>query len=292
MKAGKPSRTAEFMALFRALESSRPNDRLFEDPFAALFLRPSLRLVVHVSKAPILGSLVSGVMDLAWPGARSSGIARTRLIDDLLGSALEEGVEQVVILGAGFDCRAYRVRGIDRGRVFEVDHPDTLAEKQRRLLWVLSSIPRHVWFVASDFNQQGLERAMVAAGYGLARSTCFIWEGVTNYLTESAIDVAFRWFAAAAPGSHVIFTYVDRRVLTDPAAFEGTKRLLRTMRRVGEPWTFGFDPVEVPAYLAARGLELVGDVGATEYRARYLARRTAGMRGYEFYRVAHARVAG
>src|SRR2546429_468606 len=119
------SRTAEYMALFRALESSRPSSRsrLFEDPFAYGFLRPALRRVVRLSRLPLGSSPVAWFIDWRWPGARASGIARTRFIDDALIYTLREGVGQVVILGAGFDCRAYRVRGIDRARVFEVDHP-------------------------------------------------------------------------------------------------------------------------------------------------------------------------
>jgi methyltransferase (TIGR00027 family) len=290
MKPGEPSRTAEHMALFRALESSRPKARLFEDPFAELFLRPPFRFVLRLSRVRPLRTLINHWIDHAGPGARSSGIARTRFIDDTLRAALDDGVQQIAILGAGFDCRAYRVPGMEQARVFEVDHPDTLREKQRRLGMVLSSAPRHVRFVETDFNHQQLATTMARSGYDARCRTCFIWEGVTNYLADAAIDSAFRWFATAAPGSVVIFTYVDRRVLREPEAFHGARRLLRRFRRIGEPWTFGFDPAELGAYLATRGLGLVEDVGAVEYRARYWGKRRDCLRGYEFYRVAVARV--
>src|SRR5215472_5637038 len=120
------SRTAEFMALFRALESTSPAEqRLFTDAFAQRFLRPSLRLLVWVARLRPLGVLAKLLLDWRWPGARTSGIARTRFIDDALLSALHEGFEQVVILGAGFDARAYRLPDMEKIRVFEVDHPDT-----------------------------------------------------------------------------------------------------------------------------------------------------------------------
>jgi len=291
MKPGEPSRTAEHMALFRALESSRPKDRLFEDPFAELFLRPPFRFLLLVSRAGRLRALVNHSIDVAGPGARSSAIARTRFIDDAVRSALDDGVQQIVILGAGFDCRAYRMPGMERIRVFEVDHPDTLAEKRRRLGMVLPSAPDHVRFVETDFNQHQLAAAMERSGYDAGSRTCFLWEGVTNYLTDSAIDAGFRWFATARPGSVVIFTYVDRKVLTEPETFYGAPGHLRRFQRIGEPWTFGFDPAELGAYLAVRGLHLVEDVGAVEYRARYWGKRRDGLRGYEFYRVAVARVA-
>ena len=292
MKPGEPSRTAEHMALFRALESSRPKERLFDDPFAELFLRPPYRLLLLLARARPLRVLVDYSIDVAGPGARSSAIARTRLIDDTVRSALDDGVQQIVILGAGFDCRAYRMPGMERIRVFEVDHPDTLAEKRRRLGTVLPSAPHHVRFVETDFNQRQLAAAMEQAGYDSQRRTCFLWEGVTNYLSDSAIDSGFRWFATATPGSMVIFTYVDRKVLTEPEAFYGGPGHLRRFQRIGEPWTFGFDPGELGQYLAMRGLRLVEDIGAVEYRARYWGKRRDGLRGYEFYRVAVAGVSG
>src|SRR5215831_16679057 len=145
------SRTAEFMALFRALESTSPAEqRLFSDAFAQGFLRPSLRLLVQMARLRPLGVLVSQVLDWRWPGARTSGIARTRFIDDACLEALLEGFEQVVILGAGFDARAYRLPGMEKIRVFEVDHPDTSAEKQRHLRHLLAVIPSHVVLVAVD----------------------------------------------------------------------------------------------------------------------------------------------
>src|SRR5262245_30389757 len=279
MRRGQASRTAEFMALFRALESSRPpRRRLFEDRFAQLFLRLPLRLVLHLARLPLGRGLIPRLIDSRWPGARSSAVARTCFIDDALRAALRDGVEQVVILGAGFDCRAYRTPGIERARVFEVDHPDTLAEKRRCLRQVFPTAPPHVQFVAADFNQRQLEAIMADGRYDPARRTFFIWEGVTNYLTAPAVDVTFRWFAAAR-GSQVVFTYVHRRVLDDPQAFEGTATLFRTLRRTREPWTFGLDPAEVPGYLAVRGLDLIEDLGAVDYRSRYLTGQGRERRG-------------
>jgi len=289
MKAGRASGTAQHMALFRAIESSRPRQaRLFYDPFAILFLRPSFQLVLALSRLPMLGKVVRLVIDTIAPGARSSAIARTRLIDDLLHSALHDGLEQLVILGAGYDCRAYRIPELAHVRAFEVDHPDTLAEKRR----VLPISPPHVRFVALDFNRQSTAEALAAVDYDPAGRTFFIWEGVTNYLSPAAVDKTLRWLGTAAPGSWVALTYVHRRVLEHPGEFYGAARLLRAFERLGEPWLFGIDPTETASYLGARGLSLVHDLGATEYRSRYLMDRGERMRGYEFYRVAFARIGG
>lgn len=292
MKKGQASRTAEYMALFRALEGTRSADqRLFEDRFAAAFLSPRLRLVVGLSKVPLAGGLVRAYIDRRWPGARTSAVARTRFIDDAAEEALRSGVEQVVILGAGFDARAYRIAAMAQSTVvFEVDHPSTSAAKRTTVQAALSSVPHHVRFVPLDFNSEPLPGTMSAAGYEPRRRTLFIWEGVTNYLTEDAVDGTLRWCAGAAAGSVLVFTYVHREVFDAPEVFHGTEKLFATLRAAGETWTFGLDPARLPSFLVQRGLVLSEDVGASDYRALHFGAAAMRMRGYEFYRIAVARV--
>ena len=292
MKKGQASRTAEYMALFRALEGTRSADqRPFEDRFAAALLSPRLRLVVGLCKVPLAGGLVRGYIDRRWPGARTSAVARTRFIDDAAEEALRSGVEQVVILGAGFDARAYRIAAMAQATVvFEVDHPSTSAAKRTTVQAALSSVPRHVRFVPLDFNSEPLQGTMSAAGYEARRRTLFIWEGVTNYLTEDAVDGTLRWCAGAAAGSLLIFTYVHRQVLDAPEVFHGTEKLFATLRAAGETWTFGLDPARLSSFLVQRGLVLSEDVGASDYRALHFGAAAMRMRGYEFYRIAVARV--
>jgi methyltransferase (TIGR00027 family) len=285
------SRTAEFMALFRALESTAPPEhRLFTDVFAKGFLRPSLRLLVQVARFRQLRVLVSQLLDWRLPGARTSGIARTRYIDDACREAIASGFQQVVILGAGFDARAYRLPEMQAIRVFEVDHPVTQAAKQRSLGHMLNAIPSHVIFVAVDLKTHQLDSALRSAGFDPDLRTLFLWEGVTNYLSADAVDVTFRVMREAAPGSRILFTYVHRDVLAHPATFSGTRRLVRSLRQVGESWTFGFDPTELPAYLQQRELVLLADVGSVEYRTRYLGNTRHSLQGYTFYHIAQAEV--
>lgn len=293
MNPDSASRTAEIMALFRALESVRrtPPPRLFCDPFARYFLGLPLRTVVELARLrPVARALVTYI-DRRWPGAITSGVARTRLIDDALTDALRDDVAQVVILGAGFDCRAYRLSGLSATRVFEVDHPATLAVKRARLARRLGVLPSHVTYVAVDFNRQEPCEALRAADFDVDARTFFLWEGVTNYLTDAAVDATLRGISGAArAGSSLLFTYVHRGLLDGSVAFHGTKRLFATLARVNESWTFGLDPETLAAYLAVRGLELVDDVGAADYRRRYMEHWVATGTGYEFYRAALARV--
>ena len=293
MREGRASRTAEYMALFRALESTLAADRrLFEDRFATAFVAPRFRVVVGLSRIPLIGALVRAYIDRRWPGARTSAVARTRFIDDAVEAALSAGIQQVVILGAGFDARAYRIAALARVAVFEIDHPSTSAAKRTVVATALTSAPRHVQFIPVDFNSESWQSTVTSAGYDPGRRTLFIWEGVTNYLTQDAVDGTLRWCAGAAAGSRVLFTYVHRRVLDTPQAFEGTEKLFATLGAAGERWTFGLEPSELSSFLAHRGLVLEEDVGASDYRARYFGQAATHMSGYEFYRIAVARVPG
>jgi O-methyltransferase involved in polyketide biosynthesis len=131
---------------------------------------------------------------------------------------------------------------------------------------------------------------MRTAGYRGSARSFLLWEGVTNYLTEDAVDSTLRWCARASTGSVRLFTYVHRDILVRPSAFTGSKRLFASLEKAGERFTFGMEPSDVPQYLAERGSSLERDVGAAEYRARYFGERARRMRGHEFYRVALAHV--
>jgi O-methyltransferase involved in polyketide biosynthesis len=131
---------------------------------------------------------------------------------------------------------------------------------------------------------------MAGAGYRESANTLFLWEGVTNYLTEDAVDATLRWCSRAAAGSILLFTYVHSDIITSPAKFVGTERLFASLEKVGERFTFGTHPSQLKEFLSRRGLSLENDVGAAEYRARYFGEAARNMRGHEFYRVALARV--
>jgi methyltransferase (TIGR00027 family) len=291
MTSSQSSKTAEYMAFFRALESIRPTDqRLFEDPFAMRFLRPRLRCAVRLSRVRFFASLVNQYADRRLPGARTSAIARTRLIDDSVRIFLARHNAQIVILGAGFDCRAYRLPGLARARVFEVDHPATLSAKLLQLRKTVPSLPENVRFVAADFNRTTLSEILQGSGFDSAWPTLFLWEGVTNYLSQEAVDSVLRCISGCCPGSRIVFTYVHSGMLDGSVFFEGAERLLRDVARLQEPWTFGIDPGHLAHLLTSRGLSLVEDVSAAEYRRRYFGDAARHMAGYEFYRIAIADV--
>ena len=159
------SRTAELMAVQRGLESARPPEtRLFEDPLAGAFVSLPWRITLRAARFPPVRQTIEAAYDLVGgPGPRASAIARTKLIDDLV-EHLAPSVDQVVILGAGYDTRPYRLAGLATDAVFEVDHPSTQTVK-RSVLRRTSTASTSVAFVPVDFETCDLAEALLDAGY-------------------------------------------------------------------------------------------------------------------------------
>jgi methyltransferase (TIGR00027 family) len=128
------SKTAAYVALYRALETrQRARPALFRDPYALRFLPLRYQLLIRAAFTPALLCSLNRYADKRAPGARTSAIARTLFIDDVVRAAVARGVRQCVLLGAGFDCRAHRMPELSQVHVFEVDQRDTQRVKQSRV---------------------------------------------------------------------------------------------------------------------------------------------------------------
>lgn len=265
------------MALFRAVESSRPSPRLFWDPWAVSLLSRRLGWLVRAAELTRGASVLERLIEWRYPGALSSGIARTRRIDELVLSAVAAGATQLALVGAGFDMRSRRLPGLSGVSTFEVDRREVLDQKRQRLgEWDLPSPTRQL--VAADLGRERLSQALLSSGFDAERPSCFVWEGVTNYLTERGVDTTLREIALLCrPGCRLIFTYVESAAL-DPGG-----RFTQLLAQSGESWTFGLEPAQLQAYLGERGFSLLSDEAAPQYRARYPQRFPRTRRGYEFY---------
>lgn len=289
MKHQTASRTAQYMALFRAVETKRPKvKRLFDDQYAINFLDTGLQKVVKLSALPFFRNFIPKLIHKKGLGAISSGIARTKYIDDLLKRAVETGTKQVIILGAGFDVRSLRLEFLKNLSVIEIDHPDTSNYKLNILKKSGRLLPSNVSFHQADFNKQSLNEISEQAKIDFSLPTTIIWEGVTNYLTANAIDNTFEFTKKFNSLLTIIFTYIDKDVLENPDHFKGTEKLFTNLKENEEQWTFGFSPNELGNYLQQFHLTLAEDLNATEYRNRYISERKGILDGYEFYRVAIA----
>ena len=273
MRTGQASRTAEYMALFRAIETNRPSDRrFFADPFAAGFLTPGLRAVASASGLPLVGPLVPRAIDRRWPGPRVSAVVRTRVIDEALEEALKDGVRQLILLGAGYDSRAQRIAASRSVRTYEVDHPTTQAQKVERLREMRADRAT-IDFVPVDFDREDLGTALLAAGYDTSAPQLRRLGGRHQLPHRGGGRRDFRWFAAsAAPGSRIAFTYVHRGLLDGSERFADSGAWVGAVQDAGEPFTFGFLPSELPGYMGERGMELLYDRSTADELGRWRAR--------------------
>lgn len=286
----KPSSTAAYMAFFRALESQQPQPcRLFTDPYAMPLLSPTLRAVAQFANLPLTGGIVRTALEIGWPYTRSSGVVRTRLIDDMVRDAIACGARQLVLLGAGFDSRGYRLKEASSIAVFEVDHPATQRVKRARLATLPGMPPANVRFVAVNFERDDLEVELQRAGFNAAVPAVVVWEGVVSYLTEDAVNGNLDLLARLLPrGCRLIFTYMHKGVVDGSKSFRGTRRWRSWVGSKGEPFIFGFDPETLGQVVEAHGFDLESDASTEEiaqYYCRALGREEPGS---EAYRVASA----
>jgi len=278
-------------AVLRGVESLRPKEeRLFDDQLSLELLPSGWKRFLRLVKSLGLLGAVLAMRERQYPGVVGNLLCRTRYIDDVLRDALRMGLDQVVFLGAGFDTRPYRIQGIERTRVFEVDHPATQSEKEERLRETMGGIPPHVTLVPIDFDREGLEDVMTRAGLSSRARTLFVWEGVTQYISSDAVDATLRYISRRAGRKNgLVFTYVSQGIIDGSARSPEDEKIMSLAQRTGVPWVFGLDPEKLTGFLAARGLDLVEHVGTDEYRERYLNPLGREMAIFEGERVALAK---
>ena len=291
--ARRPSRTAQLMAIQRALESARPaQTRLFQDSLARRFVSPAWRVALRGARFVVVRRAIEAIYDLVGgPGPRASAIARTRLIDDLIGQAAPS-IDQLVILGAGYDTRVHRLDCLSDRAVYEIDHPNTQADKRAVLARAKPPAATAPSYVAVDFERDDLTAALIASGYQPGQRSMFLWEGVTQYLSSEAVDMTFSAIhQAGRQDDTLVFTYVDDTVVRgEYDRFPEAARWLHGTANRGEPWIFGLSPAGLHDYLRTRGLCLVSDISTRQAGERYFTPLRRPDRGSGLYHVATATI--
>jgi len=258
MQPDKPSRTALEAAAHRAVHQVLEGGCVFSDPLALRILGQDPKTVrLNAEEDPYSRRM------------RLYVAARTRFAEDALAAAVERGVRQVVVLGAGLDTYAYRRPFGDRLRIFEVDHPTTQAWKRYRLARASIPLPGRLSFAPVDFERETLSEGLRAAGFNSAQQTFFTWLGVVPYLTEEAIWSTLGFIAGLPNGAHVVFDYSDPPDSLSSEARAAHYRRAAHLQAVGETLVSHFDPGELRAKLLALGFSKVQDLGPPQIVARY-----------------------
>jgi methyltransferase (TIGR00027 family) len=294
VKGGRPSDTAEAMAAARAIGSHVYGDMgILSDPFAEHFLGPRSRVLYRLVRrfgVPSLNRALASAHDRILPGSVGWVLTRHRYFDDAIEDAARHGAAQFVLIGAGYDSRAFRQKALSKLRVFEVDHPDTQARKKRIVQQVFGDLPRNVVYVSLDATQGDL-RKLLEYGFDRRVKAVFVLEGFLWYMpAEVARAILAAIVEIAAPGSQVIFDFILPSVVDGSCALEGAPEHRRYCERRGEPILFGIAPEQLEKFLHESGLRLIDDVAQDTLKRRYTAGSGRDIKVYPFLRIARAEV--
>jgi methyltransferase (TIGR00027 family) len=196
-------------------------------------------------------------------------LLRARYADDVLKTAAGEGIDQVILLGAGFDSTSLRHEGRPLD-VYEVDSPPTQRSKRDRLDRHRLE-PRHrVVYVPCDLERESPRERLWEAGFPSSRPVVVVWLGVSMYLTVEAFDRALGELGAlSAAGSMLVFDYMDPAVVDGTTEHVGARRLARSVARRGEPYTLGLEPNRIEPMLEEHGFTLRDHARTRELAQRY-----------------------
>jgi methyltransferase (TIGR00027 family) len=283
--------TEEFAAGMRAIAAMDPDEKIRNpDTLARQFLSPAfwfwsaLDEDYEKSKAFIQYYRVSGYYTFN---------ACTKHIDGILQAAAEKNLEQIVIIAAGLDSRAYRFqKKMPTVRFFEVDLPAAVARKKELVQAAVGRVPPTVAYVPVDYRNGAMDGALKQAGYDPKRKTLFICEGITRFIDSAVVDRTLRFIAEkAAAGSELVFDYIpDSLIRGDFTKYPWARFQAVRMTAYGHPWTFGIDPGKADAFVTRRGFSVVSDLDADALAQRYLVRKDGSIDGKPtaFFRIMHA----
>ena len=260
-KKNRAVRSATIVTAVRAL-GFYDKDAQNPDYMAILFLSRKFKIMVWLLR--IVQKIGKGYLERSAPGFYWYFQVRTKHLDAILEKTINTGIEQLVILGAGYDSRPYRFKEKLNGiRVFEVDFPGTLSSKKQKLLKLYRSLPNHVRYIPIDFNSQSIKDVLLENGYEADKKTFFIWEGVSYYLSNKSFDAVLEFVAKySLPNSSIAFDYAIRSFIEGDYSTYGAKKLADTWEKMGEPGLSGIEDGATDRFLRERGLSIISDFGS------------------------------
>ena len=255
------------MALVAVEQYFPKAQRVIDDDLAARLLPIGAKIFVHFLRGHRIRDWIMGLSEKSNPGIWGGLLCRKRYIDEKLVAARND-IKALVNLGAGFDTRPYRLPALSPVPVWELDQRENVKAKEKRLRKVFGAIPASVKLVPVDFDRDDLGSVLAAHGFSAGDRTFFVWEAVTQYLTEQGVRATFDWLAKAASGSRLAFTYV-RKGFLDGKTFYGWETGYRRFV-ASKVWLFGMEPDDCPSFLKGYGWRIIEDVGYDELAGKYI----------------------
>lgn len=219
-------------------------------------------------------------------------LSRSRYCEDELEKAVEAGVDQYVILGAGFDTFAFRHPELaDRLKIFEVDHPFTQGMKLQRIAAANWHVPDNLHMVPVDFTKDNFMDALTGSGFDPAKKSFFSWLGVTYYLSIQSITNTLNAIANnTASGSMIVFDYVDDAGFIAEKACRAVQLMQTIARQSGEPMLTSFEPDKLNLFLKMNGFSLVDNLSPAVIEKRYFQNRQDRYHAIENVHIARAMI--
>jgi methyltransferase (TIGR00027 family) len=266
--------TAQGVAKQRLIETIAGADkRVINDPYADSFVIGSgfIKLMGHKLNVWLSKKLA--------PGFHEHLISRTKFIDELIEKSAVNGIEQYVILGAGYDSRAHRLELPSSLKIFEVDQPEVSDNKLAKLPKELPN-SENVTYVNIDFSYQSLTAQLIDAGFDQKQSTIFTLEGVSQYITKEAVSSTIKELASLTKDANSIFfmSYVDELLDKNPEACFGKgypspekkANLIKSLSaKVGEPWVSFYSYEEIESLLSQNGYSVEENLTLEDLNSLY-----------------------
>jgi methyltransferase (TIGR00027 family) len=282
-------RSAETVAALRAA-TAKEKDVLIqcEDYLAKFFIGYKYKLITSIRPQWLLQKVIESIS----PGSYCFAIIRTKFFDNVLLREIAGGIEQVVILGAGYDTRGIRYKmHLKKLKVFEIDFPGTQLYKRQKLVRLPEEIPANIHFIPLDFNERPFYEALLQEGFSKTKRTLFLWEGVSYYLPEKVVVEVLNFISQCGAGSSIAFDYATRDFVNGDHSTYGGKEIARWLQKIKEPFLFGLNEDEISPFLAKVNLSVVTDYGPDELENMYLRNRDGKIIGQTLghVRMVHAR---
>ncbi|MCF8460557.1 MAG: class I SAM-dependent methyltransferase [Flavobacteriales bacterium] len=292
MKDGKASYSAEIIAAMRALESRKPEHlRICYDPYARHLIRSRFR---KVAQTKLITKLIYWFVERKGPGLPAGIAARTRYIDDIVKQEVANGTKQVVIMGAGLDMRAFRLKELKDIPVFEVDFPATQQLKQRKLESIELPERNQLHYVPIDFMKDELSEVLAKSGYDHSIKTLFIWEGVTMYLNAESVDSTLAFVASnTGTGTTVYFDYLMQSVLDGRCNYPEAVAVRNTASFNSdgvEKYSYGIEDSSVEQFLSQRKFKLLEHMTGESLKERYFHGENAKRYVFRICGFVHAQI--
>ena len=289
--------TAQGVAKQRLIETiAGPDKRVINDPYADNFMMGAglMKLMGHKLNVWLAKKLA--------PGFHEHIISRTRFIDDLIEKSTTEGVEQYVILGAGYDSRAHRLELPSSLKIFEVDQPEVQDRKRTKLPKELPN-SENVTYVTVDFAHQSLTERLLNSGFDKTKSTVFTLEGVTQYITKEAFNSTVKEMSMLCQKTSSIFvlSFVNELLNKNPEDCFGRgylnpekkANLIKKLsaKAAGEPWISFYSTEEIEGLLSENGYSIKENVTLEDLNSLYFGPVGRTLSENEIFKLEHFVVA-